>query len=203
VAYTRVDMPKPIPPRTLLLVIILAAITVPLTWKAKSLERHLFGPFQHSAMLHKPAPDFQLETLRGQSVSLSEFRGKKIVVSFWASWCGPCRMELPELQAFYEKYHPQEKNFEVLAISTDEKLREAQKYVDEAKLTFPVLWDADGKAQDGYKVEGIPMLFVIDENGTIVYTQDGYGFGLELKLCNLLGIKNASPTELSHGRSGD
>jgi hypothetical protein len=66
-----------------------------------------------------------------------------------------------------------------------------------------VLWDADGKAQDGYKVEGIPMLFVIDENGTIVYTQDGYGFGLELKLCNLLGIKNASPTGLSHGRSSD
>src|SRR5262249_48846041 len=103
------------------LLLILIAATIPLTWKAKSLEKKLFGRNDDSALLHKPAPAFTLKTLSGEPVSLADFHGKKkVVVSFWASWCGPCRFELPELQAFYEKYHPKSDSFEVLAISTDE-----------------------------------------------------------------------------------
>jgi peroxiredoxin len=182
-------MAKPLPPKILVLALLLAAVTIPLTWKAKSLEKKLFGRAEESALLHQPAPDFQLTTLDGAQVSLKDFRGKKVVVSFWASWCGPCRMELPELQAFYEKYHAKNPNFEILAISTDEVRREAEHYVRDAKLTFPVLWDRDGKAGDAYGVDGIPMLFVIDENGKVVLTQAGYGFGLEFKLGGVLGIQ--------------
>jgi peroxiredoxin len=184
-------MAKPLPPKILVLVILLTVVTVPLTWKAKSLEKKLFGRTAESALLHQPAPDFQLATLDGEQVSLKALRGKKVVVSFWASWCGPCRMELPELQAFYEKYHVKNQNFEILAISTDEMRREAERYVRDAKLTFPVLWDHDGKAGDAYGVDGIPMLFVIDESGRVVLTQAGYGFGLEFKLGGALGIQVA------------
>ena len=71
--------------------------------------------------MNKQAPEFKLMTLTGDQISSSDYRGKKkLVVSFWASWCGPCRMELPELQAFYEKYHAKNDSFEILAISTDE-----------------------------------------------------------------------------------
>jgi len=178
-----------VPPKILLLVIVLTGITIPLSWKAKSLEKKLFGRSDEAALLNKQAPDFQLNTLEGEPVSSKDFRGKKLVVSFWASWCGPCRMELPELQAFYEKYHPKNKNFEVVAISTDEVRREAERYVRDAKLTFPVLWDEDGKTGEAFGVEGIPMLFVIDENGKVIQTQAGYGFGLEFKLVTALGLK--------------
>jgi len=170
-------------------VLLLAGVTIPLTWKAKSLEKKLFGGKDESALLNKRAPDFQLDSLAGMQISSSEFRGKKLVLSFWASWCGPCRLELPDLQAFYEKYRANNRNFEIVAISTDEDLREAERYARDAKLTFPVLWDRDGRAGEAYGVESIPMLFVIDENGKVMEAHSGYGLGLEFKLCQALGIR--------------
>ena len=76
-----------------------------------------------------------------------------------------------------------------LAISTDENPKAAEQYVSEAKLTFPVLWDGDSKASDSFGVEGIPVLFVIDENGKITMVQSGYGYGLEFRLIEALGLK--------------
>ena len=182
-------MSRELLPKHYFLVVLLFLATIPLVWKAKSLEKRRFG-HEETALLNKPAPEFSLQTLAGDPVSTKDFRGKKkLVVSFWASWCGPCRMELPELEAFYEKYHAGG-TFEVLAISTDENRSEAERYVHDAKLTFPVLWDEHGKTEDAYGVEGIPKLFVIDENGKVIFAQDGYEFGLEFRLRQTLGIKN-------------
>jgi peroxiredoxin len=181
-------MRKPLSTQGLLLVVLLAAVTIPLTWKAKSLEKKLFGRSDETALMNKPAPDFKLVTLAGEQKTLADYQGKKLVVSFWASWCGPCRMELPELQAFYEKYHAKNSGFEVVAISIDDNPAEAERYVKEAKLTFPVLWDQGGKTGDAYRVEGIPTMFVIDESGKVVGAQSGYEFGMEYKLRQSLGI---------------
>jgi peroxiredoxin len=175
--------------RQYLLLVILAAATLPLVWKAKSLEKKLFGRGEEQALLNKQAPEFTLPTLAGDSVSTKDFRGKKkIVVSFWASWCGPCRMELPELEAFYEKNRASGK-FEVLAITTDEDRKEAERYARDNKLSFPVLWDENGKTENNYGVEGIPMLFVVDENGKVIFVQDGYELGLEYRLASALGLQ--------------
>jgi peroxiredoxin len=183
-------MPLKLTPKGVLLLLLLVAATVPLTWKAKSLEKKLFGHTEENALLNKPAPAFALKSLAGEPVSSADFRGKKkMVVSFWASWCGPCRLELPELQAFYGKYHPKNNSFEVLAVSSDEDPKAAAQFVREAKLTFPILWDADSKMSDAFGVEGIPVLFVIDENGKITLVQSGYGYGLEFRLIEALGLK--------------
>ena len=182
-------MPRKQSTTVLLFALVLAPVTITLTWKAKSLEKKLFGRSDEARLMNKQAPEFRLMTLTGEQISSTDYRGKKkLVVSFWASWCGPCRMELPELQAFYEKYHASS-GFEILAISTDEDPHEAERYVKEAKLTFPILWDQDGKAGEAYAVEGIPMLFVIDESGKIIRAQAGYGFGLEFRLAESLGIQ--------------
>ncbi len=188
-----------------LLLALLVVATVPLVWKAKSLEKRLFGHAEQQALLNKPAPEFTLATLAGESISTKDYRGKKkLVVSFWASWCGPCRMELPELQAFYERYHAAGGTFEVLAISTDENRLEAERYVRNTKLTFPVLWDEYGTTEDAYGVEGIPMLFVIDENGKVILVQDGYEYGLEFKLKQALGMaKTGAGAGAANGNTGD
>ncbi len=168
---------------------VLVLVAIPLVWRAKSLGMKMLGFGDSQALVNKPGPEFVLTDLSGQTISTKDFRGKKkLVVSFWASWCGPCRMELPELDAFYQKYHRAESNFEVLAISTDEDHAAAEEYARRVKLSFPVLLDERGKTQDAYGVQAIPMVFVIDEDGKVIYADVGYEFLLERTLKRVLGI---------------
>ena len=174
------------------MLVLLAAATTTLTWKAKGLEKHFLAHSDEPAMTNRQAPEFDAQTLSGEAIASRDFKGKKrLVVSFWASWCEPCRMELPELSAFYEKYHSADSKFEVVAISTDQDRFQAEKYVKEAKLPFPVVWDGSGTIGDKFGVESIPVLYVIDENGKVIHGQIGYGFGLEMKLKIYLGLKDS------------
>lgn len=179
---------KPSPPQ-LLGIAILAVFTLFITWKAKTLEKRLHEASDASALVNKKAGEFTLQGLDGQTVALADYRGKKkVVVSFWASWCGPCRRELPALAEFYKKHHKDDSNFEILAISIDEDRADAEEYASKAKLPFPVLWDPASKAADAYSVEAIPSMFVIDSNGTIVYGSTGLDMAMEVILATQLGI---------------
>jgi peroxiredoxin len=171
----------------------LAAFTVFITWKAKRLETGLEGPDATEALINKPAPPFSLSKLDGTTVSLADYRGKKVVVSFWASWCGPCRMEMPVLRAFYEKNHKLHDNFEILAVSLDDNRRDPEEYAESLKLSFPVLLDLDSATGKAYGAESIPTLYVIDESGTVRYGQVGFDPSLELQLYRQLGIKPRNP----------
>jgi peroxiredoxin len=167
----------------------LAVFTLFITWKAKSLEKRLHEASDASSLVNKKAGEFSLQGLDGQTVALADYRGKKkVVVSFWASWCGPCRLELPVLADFYRKYHKDDSNFEILAISIDDDRADAEAYASKAKLPFPVLWDPASKAADAFSVEAIPSLFVIDTNGTIIDGNTGVDTAMEVRLAMRLGI---------------
>jgi peroxiredoxin len=110
-------------------------------------------------------PEFTLKDLSGKSWTFSELRGKVVLVNFWATWCPPCRKEMPDLEALYTRFG--EKGFVVLGIS-DEEAAKVEPFIRERKVSFPVLLDSGRKINDMFVVEGIPKSFVYDREGKLV-----------------------------------
>jgi thiol-disulfide isomerase/thioredoxin len=120
-----------------------------------------------------PAPDFQLQTMSGQEIKLSELRGKKVFLNFWASWCGPCRSEMPDLQEMSRRYDG--KVFLLgVNMTNDDTREEAERFILELGLTFPNVLDVQGQVQKDYRVLAFPMSLTVDEQGRIVERHEGY-----------------------------
>ena len=197
-------MQRKLTPLQLVALIVFALFTVFITWRAKKIERALASHDSISELRGKSAPSFTLTTLEGGKVSLDQYRGKKkIVLSYWASWCGPCRVELAELKQFYEKYHKDNSDFEILAISIDDDREAAETFAQKTKLPFPVLLDLGHEAADAYSVEAIPAMFVVDKDGTIQQTDIGLDEALEVKLAIQLGLKIDNVFEPKRGTASD
>ena len=113
----------------------------------------------------RQSADFTLSDLQGKSWHLQDLRGKVVLVNFWATWCPPCRKEMPDLDALYNKYKDQ--GFVVLAIS-DEEAAKVSPYIAEHKVSYPILLDPGRKVNDAFIVEGIPKSFVYDRSGRLV-----------------------------------
>ena len=113
------------------------------------------------------APEFELTTLSGDMVSLSDLRGKVVLVNFWASWCPPCRSEMPAMERIYSEYGPDE--FVILAVnnSRQDNPTDAERFVSEKELTFPILLDLDGQVSVLYQVHSLPTSFFVDREGVI------------------------------------
>jgi peroxiredoxin len=182
--------------KAILAIGLLAAFTILLVWRASVLETRLIRESEEPALVDKPAPEFSAATLDGQTVSLADFRGQKnVVVSFWASWCGPCKLEMPALIKFYKTNHNPSSDFEILAISIDEDTRDATAFAAAQKLNFPVLLDPKQRVANAYQVEGIPTIYVIDKNGKIIYGRQGFDMSMEYQLARELRIKQKKPAE--------
>ncbi len=112
------------------------------------------------------AIDFTLPDLSGKPVSLKDFRGKVVFLNFWATWCQPCKDEMPSMEALYKSLKGQP--FEILAVSVDKDGPEVvQEFVKKYNITFPVLHDRRGAMKEAYKTTGVPETFIIDQNGVI------------------------------------
>jgi peroxiredoxin len=115
------------------------------------------------------APPFSLEEISGQSISLEEYRGKFVLLHFWATWCGTCRYELPAIENLNEKF--KDSGLVVVSVLADDKAVPGLKQI--FKITFPVLLDPEGAVADKYMVYGVPESFIIDPEGIIVSRLSG------------------------------
>ena len=141
------------------------AIALALGLVATSCQCATDGDTAGSPQVGKLAPDFELDTLDGQTVVLSQLRGRPVVVNFWATWCGPCRHEMPFLQQVYEDWPGEE--LVVMTINVAESSSKVSQFMQSYELSFPVLLDSDGNVTQSYNVTGIPTTFFIDKFGFI------------------------------------
>ncbi|NRD79602.1 TlpA family protein disulfide reductase [Bacillus sp. BRMEA1] len=118
---------------------------------------------KNSLEIGAKAPDFELKTLTGETVKLSSLKGKKVMLNFWATWCPPCKAEMPEIEQFYKTAG---NNTAILSVNIDPQL-DVKGFVKENKITFPILLDTDDKVNGTYQIISIPTTYFIDSNGII------------------------------------
>ena len=123
------------------------------------------------------APDFTLYTAEGRNLRLQEQRGQVVLVNFWASWCGPCKQEMPHLGRLYDKYRSS--GFTLLAVNIDDDARHGAATALKWGLKFPVLLDADKKVTRLYDLGAMPSTVLIDRDGKVRYLHRGYREGVE------------------------
>ena len=123
------------------------------------------------------APDFALRSLSGPNLRLQEQRGKVVMINFWATWCGPCRQEMPHLSRLYDKYRAA--GFVLLGVNVDDDARRAGEMAQRLALPFPVLFDSEKTVSRLYDLGTMPSSVLIDRDGRVRYIHLGYQAGFE------------------------
>ena len=125
------------------------------------------------------APDFALKSSTGENLRLSEYRGNVVMINFWATWCGPCRQEMPLLDELYTRY--ERVGFSLLGVNIDDDSRRAMQMIEDLGVSFPVLFDARKEVSQLYEVEAMPVTVLVDREGNVRYVHHGYKPGYEDK----------------------
>ena len=125
------------------------------------------------------APDFALKSSTGENLRLSEHRGDVVMINFWATWCGPCRQEMPLLDELYTRY--ERVGFSLLGVNIDDDSRRAMQMIEDLGVSFPVLFDTRKEVSELYEVEAMPVTVLVDREGNVRYVHHGYKPGYEDK----------------------
>ena len=124
-----------------------------------------------------PAPQFTLTARSGGDLSLSQYKGQVVMLNFWASWCGPCRQEMPLLENIYKKYSKM--GFTLIGVNVEPDSKAADEWLKQTPVSFPVIYDKDSKVSRAYDVSGMPSTVIIDRKGNIRMLHRGYKPGDE------------------------
>ena len=135
------------------------------------------SPLAGAEAINVPAPDFTLESRSGENLRLEDHRGEVVMLNFWASWCGPCRQEMPLMDELYSQY--KDLGFIILAVNVDENRDEALRFLDKVPVNYPILYDPESSVSELYEVQAMPTTVMIDRNGNARYLHYGYQPGYE------------------------
>lgn len=128
------------------------------------------------------APGFTLKSDNGKNLKLGEFRGQVVMINFWATWCSPCRQEIPHLNRLQDRYR--KAGFSLLGINIDDQPRVAREMMQKLGVVFPVLFDTDKRVSRLYDVGAMPSTLLIDRDGRVRYIHLGYRAGYEIQYDN-------------------
>ena len=131
-----------------------------------------------------PAPDFALPARDGGEVRLSELRGQVVMINFWATWCGPCRQEMPLLEQLQVKYEPL--GFTLLGVNVEPDSAAAVAWLKGVPVTFPILFDTRNAVAESFGVQGMPSSVFVDREGRVRYVHRGYKSGDETQYADLI-----------------
>lgn len=131
-----------------------------------------------------PAPDFVLPAMDGSELRLSELKGQVVMINFWATWCGPCRQEMPLLQQLQVKYEPL--GFTLVGINVEPESAGARTWLEKVPVTFPILFDRQNQVAERFGVQGMPSSVFVDRSGKVRYVHRGYQPGDESKYADLV-----------------
>lgn len=139
--------------------------------------------FLSSQAAKAAAPDFTVQDADGNSVSLSDFKGEPVVLNFWASWCAPCKAEMPDYEEMYQEYGPKGVVFMMVNLTDGDRetIDTAKKFLSDNHYTFPVYFDTKFSASDAYGISGIPNSIFIDRDGNVASTHEGMMDGAAMK----------------------
>lgn len=137
-----------------------------------------------SSLLDQAAPDFTLKSHSGANIKLSEHRGEVVMINFWASWCGPCRQEMPLLDQLYGKYNPM--GFTLFGVNVEEDSQAAKSMLSDLGVDFPILFDTENQVSEDYDVDAMPTTVIVDRNGKVHFVHRGYKPGDELHYQNAI-----------------
>jgi peroxiredoxin len=135
-------------------------------------------PTQAAVTASSPAPDFTLPSMEGRNLRLQELRGQVVLLNFWATWCGPCRQEMPHLNRLYDKYRAS--GFTLLGVNIDDDTRRAGDLATKLGLRFPVLFDTEKRVSRLYDVGSMPATVLVDRDGRVRHIHRGYREGYEV-----------------------
>lgn len=135
--------------------------------------------FSPSVSAAEMAKDFVLKSKDDGNMRLSEQRGNIVMINFWASWCGPCREELPLMEEIYQEY--QDLGFEILAVNVDDEASKADVLLNDIDVSFPILYDTAGKVSELYEVSAMPTTVFVDRDGQQRILHPGFRAGDEVK----------------------
>ncbi|MEM7611422.1 MAG: TlpA disulfide reductase family protein [Pseudomonadota bacterium] len=127
----------------------------------------------------KVAPDFALKNSAGENVRLTDLRGDVVMINFWATWCGPCREEMPLLDELHSRYN--RVGFSLLGVNIDDDPKRAEKMITDLGVTFPVVFDDTKEVSETYDVSAMPVTILLDREGVVRYVHYGYKPGYEDK----------------------
>jgi peroxiredoxin len=149
---------------------------------AASIAAALLSTLAGAAGPATPAPAFSLPARSGSAVSLASLKGQVVMLNFWASWCSPCRDEMPLLESMHKRYSKQ--GFALLGVNVEAETADAEKVLKKLTVSFPILWDKESKVSQLYNVSTMPFSVFIDRRGNVRYVHRGFKAGDENEYLN-------------------